>query len=145
VDQDRVALGHREHRAKEHLRGHALEHHPGRLLGLDALGELDQPVGVDQPLLGIAADRSGISDPVARLHIGDVRSDRFDQAGALHARGERQLLRVEPGAVIDVDEVEPGGFLLEPDLARAGLTDLDILPLEDLRPSGIMDSDRARH
>ena len=47
--------------------------------------------------------------------------------------------------MIDVDEVEAGGFLAEPDLAGAGLADLDLFPLQDLGPSGLMDSDRVRH
>ena len=31
------------------------------------------------------------------------------------------------------------------DLAGAGLADLDLFPLEDLGPAGLMDSDRVRH
>ena len=39
--------------------------------------------------------------------------------------------------MIDVDEVEAGGFLAEPDLAGAGLADLDLFPLEDFGPAGL--------
>ena len=58
---------------------------------------------------------------------------------------ERQRLRVEPGAVIDVDEVEARRLLAQPDLAGAGIADLDLFPLQDLGSAGLMDSDRVRH
>jgi hypothetical protein len=69
------------------------------------------PVGIDQPFLGIAADGPGISDPVALLDVGHIRTNRFDYSGAFDAGGERQRLRVQAGAVIDVDEVEARRFL----------------------------------
>ena len=47
--------------------------------------------------------------------------------------------------MIDVDEVEARGFLPQPDLAWAGRADLDLLPLENLRPSGFVNPDRMRH
>ncbi len=47
--------------------------------------------------------------------------------------------------MIDVDEVEARGVLPQPHLARAGLADLDLFPVQDFRPAGFMDSDRVRH
>ncbi len=47
--------------------------------------------------------------------------------------------------MIDVDIVEPGGFLAEPGLAGTGLADLDRFPLQNFGPAGLMDSDRAGH
>ena len=47
--------------------------------------------------------------------------------------------------MIDVDEIEAGSFLAEANLTGPRLHDLDGFPLEDLRPSGLMDSDRVRH
>jgi hypothetical protein len=47
--------------------------------------------------------------------------------------------------VINVDEVDAGGFLAKADLPRSGVADLHVFPLEDLGPSDLMDSDRVRH
>jgi hypothetical protein len=47
--------------------------------------------------------------------------------------------------MVDVDEVEPGRFLTEPDLARTGVSDFGFFPPENLGPSGFMNSDRVRH
>ena len=73
-------------RAQKHPRGDALKHHRRGLLGRDFVGQLHQPVGVDQPLFGIAADRSGIGDAVAGLHVGDAGPDRFDESRRLRRR-----------------------------------------------------------
>src|SRR5262249_30446393 len=54
-------------------------------------------------------------------------------------------LRVKPGPVINVDEVESDCRLADLHLARAGIADLDPLPFEDFRPAMLVDSDRVRH
>ena len=59
-------------RAQQHVRGHALEHHRLPPARSDHLGQLHQPAGIDQPLLGIAADRPGISDTVAGFQVRDA-------------------------------------------------------------------------
>jgi hypothetical protein len=73
--------------------------------------------------------------------VGHIGAHRVDDAGSLGARRERQGLRVETGAVIDVDEIEADGFLAKLDLARAGLPDVDFFPLEDIGTADFMDSD----
>ena len=135
----------REDRAKQHLRGHSLEHHRRRLLGRDSVGQLHHPVGVDQPLLGIAADRPGISDAVAACTLATSGPTASTTPAPSTPGRERHRLLVEPGAVIDVDEVEAGRFLAEPDLARARARRLRPPPTGGLGPSGLMDSDRVRH
>jgi hypothetical protein len=102
-------------------------------------------VGRDQPHLGIAADRAGIGDPVAGPEIGDAVADRFDRAGALHARDEGQGHRIEPGAVIDIDEIQPDGAMAQPDLAGARFADRDLLPLEHFGAAGLVDANGMRH
>ncbi len=47
--------------------------------------------------------------------------------------------------MIDIDEVEAGGFLAELDLTGSGLADLDLFPLQDVGTAGLMDSDRVGH
>ena len=47
--------------------------------------------------------------------------------------------------MIDVDEVEAGGFLADADLAGTGLADFDLLPLEDLGSARLMNSNGVWH
>jgi hypothetical protein len=47
--------------------------------------------------------------------------------------------------VIDVDEVQPDGFLAELDLALARFANFDFFPAKDIGSSDFMDSDRVRH
>ena len=55
-------------------------------------------------------------------------------------RRERQRLRIETGAVIDVDEIQAGRLLLQLDLTRPRLPDPDFFPLKDLGSADLMDS-----
>ena len=75
----------------------------------------------------------------------DVRTDRLDDARALGSRREWQMLRIKAAAMIDVDKIEPDSFLPEPDLPGAGLSDIDLFPLQDLGASNFMDSNGVRH
>src|SRR4029077_2378453 len=52
------------------LRRQALEHHRGRGLVIDAVGQLEEPLGRNQPLLRIGTDRgSPIGNPIAWFQI----------------------------------------------------------------------------
>jgi hypothetical protein len=80
------------------------------------------------------------------LEIAHALADRGDHARAFHARDERQgRVRVEPGAHIDVDIIEPDRHLHDPDLARARIADLDLLPTKNLGSATLMHPDRVRH
>ena len=144
VDQDGVARLHLIGAVQQVVGSHALEHHGrGGLVG-DVVGQGDQTVGRYQPGLGIGADRRcRIGDAVAGLDLADAFAHRLDDAGALHAdhRGQPGE-RVEAAAVVGVDVVEAHGGLAHQRLAGARGADLDILPDQDLRASGLMDLDR---
>src|SRR5258705_11808151 len=133
------------YRAQQHVRGQALEHHCRRLFGRDRIRQLHELFSVDQPLLGIAADGAGISHAVASPDTRDTFPNRIDSPGAFDSRNERQLLRIQAGAVIDIDVIEPRGVLPQPDLARAGLADRDLIPYEDSGPARWMNLDGMRH
>src|SRR3954466_160745 len=115
------------------------------MFGVDRIRQFHHAVGVDNPLLRIAADGAGISDAVAGLHMSDILADTFDDSRALDAGREWQRLRIETRTVIDVDEVEPGGLLLEANLARPRVPDFNVFPVEDFRSPGLMDSNGVRH
>ena len=70
--------------------------------------------------LGVGAEGAAPGHPVPLAPRGDARPHRDDGAGALHARDERERVRVETGPVVDVDEVEAGGLDADHDLAGAG-------------------------
>ena len=76
-----------------------LEHQHGALLVGDVVGQLDQLVGGDDALGGVAAEVEIIGDAVAGMEIGDAGPDRDDLARGLVAGDERQARRlVEAGA-----------------------------------------------
>ena len=129
--------------ADQIARGHALQHHRRRGAVVDRVRQLDHPVRSDQPGFGIGADGRCVGDPVARFQMGDAGADRIDDTRRLHARHERQRQRVEAGAVIDIDVVQPDCGLLQPDLAGTRLADLDLVPLQHFGTAGLMDSDRV--
>ena len=49
--------------------------------------------------------------------------------------------RIEPGAMIGVDEVEPDRQVLQPHLALARRRQVDLHPFHLLRPAGLLDAD----
>ena len=110
------------------------------------VGQLDEAVGGDQPLVGIGAEHTGIGDAVADLEFGHARADGLDRPGALHADDGREVRElVEPAAVIDVDVVEAHGSLAQPHLSRPRLADLDRLPFQHFRAAGGVNADCVRH
>ena len=73
------------------------------------------------PHLGVGAGRpAGVGHAVARLDVRDARADRLDDPGAFAAQAARQRQRVEAGAVVGVDEVDPDGGVADAGLALAG-------------------------
>ena len=92
-----------------------------------------------QPALGIGADRrGGVGHPLPDREVGHARADRLDHAGALEARREGQRgRRVQPGAEVDVDEVQSDSRLPYAHLARAGRADLDLLIAHHLGPADL--------
>ena len=109
-------------------------------------GSFYQSLGRHDPRLAVGAERpAGIGDAVAGLQIGDAGADFLDDAGRLGAEPARQLHRIEAAALVGVDVVEPDRRVAEPDLALAGLADFDLLPLQDLGPAGLRETDCVRH
>ncbi len=144
MDQDNVALLHPVGLAQQILRGEALEHHARAGFVGDRARQLEQKPGFDISLLGVGPGRAAIGDAIAGLEPRDRRSDLDDFAGAFGTRRVRHLRgRIETGAVVDVDEVDPDRVLPQPDLALARRRELDLLELHDFRTAGLMDAYRA--
>ena len=146
VPQDGLALLYREAGLDQELDGHALEHHGGRLLVGDVVGQLHGDLRRHHALFGIGAERHvGIADPVADREVRDPLAHGDDLARALEPQPVRHRDRTRARAEVDVDEVEAGRGVLHADLARTGIADLDLLPLHDVRPAGLVESDRVDH
>jgi hypothetical protein len=94
--------------ADQILHRQALQHHRRCGLVVDAVGQFDQAFGRNQPLFGIGAERrASIGDAVARLEIGDARPDFLHHASPLAAQAARQLHRIKPRPVVNIDKVQP--------------------------------------
>ena len=142
-----VALLHGVGLEQQHVGGHALEHHGGRGPVVDRVRDRHQVAGGHHPSLGVGAKlTAGIGDPLAGLEPLDPGTHRLDHAGAFGAQGQGQIgQRIEPGALVDVDEVETDRGVPDADLAIAGIAHLDVLPCENLGPAGFMDTDCFGH
>jgi hypothetical protein len=132
VPQHGVALLHPVGGGDQVMHGEALQEHRGGLLLADALGQLDHALGGREAHLAVGPGQAGVADAVALLQALDARADGIDHAGRLVARHARQLHGVEPGALVDVDEVDADGGVPQAHLAGAGLADRDVLVDHDL-------------
>jgi len=117
------------------------------LLRGDARRQLHQTVGRNAPHLGVGAGwDAGVGHTVADGDLAHARADRCHHAGGFQAwRGRQRRQRVKPGAVIDVDEVQSDGFMPHQSLAGSGLPGVDLLPLQDLGSSMLMNADGLGH
>ena len=64
--------------------------------------------------------------------------DFLDHAGRLAAEPARQRRRIKAAAMVDVDEVQPDRGVADAHLARTGLADLDLLPVQNLGSAGLV-------
>src|SRR5207244_343025 len=80
--------------------------------------------------------------PLAALHVAHARAHRRDRAPGLLTEDERRLHRVQPGALIHVDVVDPGRVDLHERLPRpwGGLGHVRVA--QYFGPAGRLDSDR---
>jgi DNA-binding response OmpR family regulator len=88
--------------------------------------------------LGVGADYAGPRDPLAFADPGHPLAESGDRTGALLAERRRQGDRVEPGALVDVDEVDARRFQADQDLAGRRPGDRHGLDAERLRTAGFV-------
>ena len=146
VEQDRLARLHPVRPPEQVVRGQALEQDRRRDVVADAVGNFHRPVRDDIVRLAISPDRSRrISDAVAFAKPRDARADAFDHAGRFESEARGQGNFVEPGPVIDIDEVDADRGMAHAHFALARRPERDVLKRQNLRPAGRLDPDRARH
>ena len=125
---------------------HALEHHRGRLLIGDAVRQHDQAIRRHDPHLRIGAlGAARIGNAITDLYVSDARTDRLDHAGRLCTKAAWQGGRIRARAHIGVDIVEADGRVPDTGFSRPWLADVDLLPDENLGPSGLMEANCVGH
>src|SRR5258705_10901809 len=92
-----------------------------------------------------AERRGAVCYGIAGLKIGDAGADFLDHAWRLTAEAARQLRRIDPGAIVDVDKVQSDRGVADAGLARSGLGERDLLPDHDFGTAGLVEADGVRH
>jgi hypothetical protein len=147
VNEDGVAGLHLVSPPQQVVRGHAFQHDRRRGAIVDRARQLHHFRRIDQPRLGISAERAGaVGDAVCDLESLNAGTDLFDYARRLESDGGWQIGDgIEPGALIDVDEVEPYRRLPQTNLSRPRLADLDLFETQDLGSAGFMHTHCVNH
>ncbi len=127
--------------------GQALEHHAGRLLVTDVVGQLYRAVGRHIALLRVAARPLHVGDAITALEFADAGADLDHFTGGFIAGNERQAAgrRIEAGAKVCVDEIDADRVLLDAQLARTGRGNFDFLVGENLGTADFMHAYRRNH
>jgi hypothetical protein len=88
-------------------------------------------MGRNAPDLGVSPwGNTGIGDPVTLREVFHTRTHLFDNPGSLQARdGGQGRKRVQSCTVIDVDEIEPHGFVADQDFSLSGFSGFIGFPL----------------
>ena len=86
---------------------------------VDPIGKLDKAICRNSANIGIGPDRSGIGDPIADFEPLDPGSDRDNLSCAFRADRRRKARQfVEPGPMINIDEIDADRVLAKKYLAR---------------------------
>jgi hypothetical protein len=109
MDQAAVARLEGECRRGQVMGGETLEYDGRGHLGIDGLGDRNDPLGRQGNGLGVASQDIGPRHQVADGEPVDAIAQGDDPAGPFHPDGERHVHLVEAGALVSVDEVDSGG------------------------------------
>ena len=138
MDQHRIAGLHAIGAAQQVGGGQALQHHGGSGVESDVFREHQQAVGRDVAHLGVGGS-------IADLDLADPGADRRHHPGAFEADARLQRQRVEAGAMVDVDEIEPDCMLLDGRLAGGRRRNGKLLPDEDFRAAVLVHANCVGH
>ena len=115
----------------------------GRVLPLQAGGLGGH--GGGQRVLGVRAGVRPAQHLVAHLHVGHALTQGVHHAGELATGNGGEGRRVHglqhPGADLAVQRVQPGSLHADPDLAGAGLRDLDVRLVQHVRTAETVEND----
>ena len=145
MEQHRVAALQafdRQRLLEQVLGGEALEHHGRTGLEADVIGQFAHALGGHHAHFAVAAGRlAGVGGAVTGAQVGHALTHGLDHARTLHADACGHGQRVQAGAVVHVDEIEPDGVVADADLAGAWLAHGHIDDLQFFGAAGLADLD----
>lgn len=110
MPQNNLPGAHRIQTANKIFHRHSLQQHRCRLFKRYIIRQRYQPVGGGNLITGITAQPCGAkADPVAGLDRADIIGGLFHNTGAFQTQHRRQRQRIQTGAMININEVNPGG------------------------------------
>ncbi len=131
--------------SKKILDRQPFEHHRCGLLEADRLRDLDDGGSRHRARLSVGADRAlRIRDAIAFLQAHHFRADRIDDAGAFEAKAVWQRVRIQAGAVVNVDEIQTDRVLTDSHLARPRIGHVGFDQFNDFGTAVRADHDRFR-
>ena len=110
---------------------------------LTSSGTAIEPVRVGERELGVRALQVEGDDAITDVEVRHAGADRRDRAGPFLAGREGEWLLVDPLAVVDLDEVHPGGLDADERLAGTRTRIIDVLDPEHFRTAGLPDAYRS--
>ena len=110
-----------------------------------SIGRSEGPYQAAGALLAIRAHETGIGDTVARLDIGNARTDRLDDARGFVAGDGWKRRGIQPRSLIRVDKIDADRDMADPRLARTRFADWHVLELQHLGSARLVKAHGFRH
>ncbi len=142
VHERRLAGAERERGVREIVRGHALQHRGGGGARVDGRRERHQLPRRHRRVLGVGADVHRVRDAIAGARLVDAVAHRLDHARRFRAGHERERQRVEPAAVIHVEEVHADRFSAHQRFTARRRRAIDLFQHQRLGAAGAVHADR---
>ena len=142
-DQQTVARFDGPDLEQQHPGRHAFHHQGGGIFIGDAFRDFHHPVSRPNQMAGIGRFQRRIGDAVANSQIAHALADGFNNARAFKARNGRQSGRIEPGANICVDEVQPDCRLADQNLSGSRRIQRDRFLCQNVRTTMLMNTNCA--
>ena len=117
---------------------HALKHGSSGLTEIELVGNLDEPIGGNDGILGVGAETSGVGDAITGLDRGNARADFGDDAGGFLSINEGKLCWITTFAKVHVDKVDANCFDLDECFAGARLGSGNVDEGENFGATGLL-------
>ena len=118
------------------LSGQSLEHDGGGDIGPDPVWHLHEAFGRNDDLFGISAQDPGEGNSIPGLDEPGPGVHRGDDPGPFLTDHKGKRNRIEAGALIHVDEIDPARLEFDDRLPGAGHRVGQLHPLENVTPTG---------
>ena len=128
--------------AKQVMRGQTFQHHCRALLEGNRIWQRANLCGRHDAGLGIGPGRlRGIGHAVAFFEMGHTCANRLDNPCGFHTQSMGQRHWIQARALININEIQPNGFVADFNLARLWVTHGPFNQLQDLRSTMCLEDD----